>query len=767
MVTTDNDSLSKLVKPGVSKRSDFTLIPSKAALIVIDIQDYLSSPVTSAETDASNNGNSNNSYLFATSLPKAIPNIVQLVDTFRHIRDLDDSSHSDPSSDQNHEGCEVLFTFLQSSTPDGRDISLDYKLSGPKLTNIPSTKRKETFDSLPKSLSPNPSLGKGDILIPKTSCSVFTSTNINYILSNLNTEQIVICGQLTDQCVLSAVRDAADLGYFVTVVEDACAALSLDDHKRGLLGIQGFARVITTKSVVNEVKLRFPKIKSQTEEKHRCKEGAVTIDNDDIHNNNARTKQSTLTIIDTKSCNISSSKMKIHNPAIEPLLYALEYANVKFLRYASIDIANSIRTKAVPIQRLIKTANDHTIDNKVSIAKVCMAGLPHYADAMMSEETGLDARDVLVMNPDVQSLRILPYSSSSAMVFGTLHDQRSGELSDLCTRGLLYRVIETAKEKFGLGFGVGAEIEFILLSNSNSSTSDIKAVDNTVFASTTTLNEQDDFINDVYDSLQKQKIEIELLHSESAPGQIEIVLPYQNNVMKIADHIVLARETIKVCAKKHNLHAIFLPKVFDSQAGNGMHVHLSLTSSDESPSRNLFSDPDSNDDDKLLSDEGEAFLEGILRHLKALLSLTMPTVNSYRRVGPGCWTGHSVCWMVEEKESPLRVCLDLESGEATNVEFKLIDSTCNIYLALAGILFAGLDGLHQHMKLRSPEISGDDSDRLPQSIEESLQCLSDDTLLCSLLGKSLTKSYIAVKKAESNYSASRSLSDEVDDAMKR
>jgi len=524
----------------------------------------------------------------------------------------------------------------------------------------------------------------------------------------------------------------------------------------------------STQNSSREAIMKRKKSKSNSNETRKKKRVQnSTIANDDIHNNNARTKQSTLTIIDTKSCNISSSKMKIHNPAIEPLLYALEYANVKFLRYASIDIANSIRTKAVPIQRLIKTANDHTIDNKVSIAKVCMAGLPHYADAMMSEETGLDARDVLVMNPDVQSLRILPYSSSSAMVFGTLHDQRSGELSDLCTRGLLYRVIETAKEKFGLGFGVGAEIEFILLSNSNSSTSDIKAVDNTVFASTTTLNEQDDFINDVYDSLQKQKIEIELLHSESAPGQIEIVLPYQNNVMKIADHIVLARETIKACAKKHNLHAIFLPKVFDSQAGNGMHVHLSLTSSDESPSRNLFSDPDSNDDDKLLSDEGEAFLEGILRHLKALLSLTMPTVNSYRRVGPGCWTGHSVCWMVEEKESPLRVCLDLESGEATNVEFKLIDSTCNIYLALAGILFAGLDGLHQHMKLRSPEISGDDSDRLPQSIEESLQYLSDDTLLCSLLGKSLTKSYIAVKKAESNYSASRSLSDEVDDAMKR
>ena len=94
---------------------------------------------------------------------------------------------------------------------------------------------------------------KGDIVIPKTACSVFTSTNIKYVLDNLFIEQLVICGQLTDQCVESAVRDAADLGYLVSVVDDACAAHSDDDHRRGLRGMKGFCRIVSTEQVVTEM----------------------------------------------------------------------------------------------------------------------------------------------------------------------------------------------------------------------------------------------------------------------------------------------------------------------------------------------------------------------------------------------------------------------------------------------------------------------------------------------------------------------------------
>lgn len=198
-----------------------------------------------------------------------------------------------------------------------------------------------------------------------------------------------------------------------------------------------------------------------------------------------------------------------------------------------------------------------------------------------------------------------------------------------------------------------------------------------------------------------------------------------------------------------------------------MHVHLSFASIDD-PDVNLFPSLGSQG---LLSNSGESFLEGILSHLKGLISLTMPTVNSYRRVGPGCWTGHSVGWMVEDKESPLRVCLDLDSSQATNLEFKLIDSTCNVYLALAGILFAGMDGISQNMKLRpSNDNSNDGNNRnesLPITLEDSLDCLSNDSLLCELLGEKLATSYVAIKKAEGKYAKEKALLQEIQDTINR
>ena len=304
-----------------------------------------------------------------------------------------------------------------------------------------------------------------------------------------------------------------------------------------------------------------------------------------------------------------------------------------------------------------------------------MAAMPAYGDVIVVlPETNIDARDVLTMTPDLSSLRIVPYCNSSAMVFGTLHDQRTGVLSEFCTRGLLARVVNTAKEKIGIGFTVGVEIEFCLVkkyvvggpgrSYNESKSVPVPApvpapVDKSLFASTTSLNDQDDFIEEVYDNLAKQNISVEMIHSESAPGQLEVVLPYETDVMKLADNVVLAKETIQVCAQKHNMDALFDPKLWDDKAGNGMHLHLSLRDEmTDDPSRNIFPNDHNNSagfpSSSGMSSIAESFLEGILSHLKSLVSLTLPTVDSYDRIGPGCWTGHRVEWSIEDKESPLR-----------------------------------------------------------------------------------------------------------------
>lgn len=830
-------TLNVLVRPGLSSRADFPLIPSKTALLIIDVQDYLSS---SSSSSSGSIAKDQNRYLFSTALKKAIPNMVQLVDAFRSIRDtniVENSKSMTTDSGVSPDNvllmncqCEVIFTYLESLTPDRRDISLDYKLSGPLLSmSLPSSAtHKATFDELPLSLHPNPSKGKGDILLPKTSCSVFQSTNINYVLRNLHIEQLVVCGQLTDQCVLSAVRDAADLGYFVSVVEDACAASSFDEHERGILGMKGFARIMATEGILAEIKQETA-IEQNTDNNHvmKNKEGQGIYHDKLSKPSTSVSQNSTPDILLSSSITPLQkweSMQRIWEPSrtpsslLEPLLHTLQSANIKFLRYASIDITNNLRTKVIPIHDLLQTFE---VYNKVSIAQVCMGGLPSYADVLLPE-TGLNAQHVLMVQPEMSSLRILPYTMSTAMVFGTLHQCQSridivgqgdkstlGSVSEFCTRSLLHRVLYFAKEEHGIGFAIGAEIEFILVRRRNGGHHSeqvqkepqeildlIEPIDLTVFASTTTLNEQDAFLNDVYDTLRKQNINIETFHSESAPGQLEVVIPYQKDAVKIADMIILTRETIKSLAKNRGLCTLFIPKVFENSAGNGMHVHLSFYSTND-PNKNLFpmrssaassSHLDNTNDAKnqpmqlknLISEKGQSFLEGILSHLRALTSLTLPTSNSYQRVGEGCWTGHTVDWMVEEKEFPLRVCLGWSqsscSFEASNVEFKLIDNTCNVYLALAAILFAGLDGISQNMKLRPPRsgvstpataTATATSKPLPVSLEESLEYLSADSVLSELLGVRLKQSYIAVKKAEVKHAEGRSIVALVSEELKR
>jgi len=114
----------------------------------------------------------------------------------------------------------------------------------------------------------------------------------------------------------------------------------------------------------------------------------------------------------------------------------------------------------------------------------------------------------------------------------------------------------------------------------------------------------------------------------------------------MADAVFFARETIANVAKKHGMKALFLPKFLPKSAGNGLHVHLSIYDIDTG--KNIFVNEQSlsrrrqsflTGDAKDISPRGQSMIEGILRHLPALLALTLPTTNSFRRVGPGCWTG--------------------------------------------------------------------------------------------------------------------------------
>jgi ureidoacrylate peracid hydrolase len=138
---------------------------------------------------------------------------------------------------------EVIYTLIESLTADGRDRSLDYKITG---FNVP----KGSWDAkMVDELKPD----DDEIIFPKTSSSVFISTNIDYVLRNLGTKYLIIAGCLTDQCVDSAVRDACDLGYLVTVPTDACVTLSRERHDWSLRNNAGYCRQCITEDLLKEI----------------------------------------------------------------------------------------------------------------------------------------------------------------------------------------------------------------------------------------------------------------------------------------------------------------------------------------------------------------------------------------------------------------------------------------------------------------------------------------------------------------------------------
>lgn len=198
----------------------------QAALLFVDVQNYNCSWDGSEYAHLSQaEKRERYSYFFETLTGIALPNMVRLQQACRRAR------------------IEVTYTVIESMTADGRDRSLDYKITG---FNVP---RGSPDARVVDALAP----GDDEMVFPKTSSSVFISTNIDYVLRNLGVRYLIIAGCLTDQCVDSAVRDACDLGYLVTVPTDACATLTRERHEWSLRNNRGYCRQVSTQALLDEI----------------------------------------------------------------------------------------------------------------------------------------------------------------------------------------------------------------------------------------------------------------------------------------------------------------------------------------------------------------------------------------------------------------------------------------------------------------------------------------------------------------------------------
>jgi ureidoacrylate peracid hydrolase len=213
-------------QPAAGLSREIPIDPAHAALLFIDVQNYACRPdggeyrgLSDAERET------RYGYFFRTLRETALPNMQKLQAACRRAR------------------IEVIYTAIEALTKDGRDRSLDYKIS---RLSVP----RGSWDALVLAeIAP----AGDEIVLPKTSSSVFISTNIDYVLRNLGVQSLIVAGVLTDQCVDSAVRDACDLGYLVTVPTDACATLSAERHDWSLRNNRGYCRQVTTQALLAEI----------------------------------------------------------------------------------------------------------------------------------------------------------------------------------------------------------------------------------------------------------------------------------------------------------------------------------------------------------------------------------------------------------------------------------------------------------------------------------------------------------------------------------
>ncbi|HZQ02814.1 MAG TPA: glutamine synthetase family protein [Gaiellaceae bacterium] len=348
--------------------------------------------------------------------------------------------------------------------------------------------------------------------------------------------------------------------------------------------------------------------------------------------------------------------------------------------------------------------------------------------------------------PDLDTFRVLPYAPAAGAVL-TDHVGLDGEPAPVCQRTFLKRMEARLGER-GLVLRAAFENEFSLAARVDGA---YVPIDSTLCFSTIGATAAQDYVDELAAALDAQEIPLEQYYAELGHGQHEISTPHAP-ALRAADEQLLVRETIRGVAARRGLVASLAPKPWPDNAGNGGHVHFSLWDRE----RNAFyGDRDG------LSAAARAFVAGVLAHLPGLCGLTAPSFNSYHRIVPRYWAGAFVCWGFDNREAPVRVASTFRGSEeaSTNVELKACDASCNPYLALGGLIAAGLDGLERGLEPPEPiavdPVTIDEAERarrgivrLPATQAEALDALAADDLLLAALGPVLAESYLAVRRSE-------------------
>ncbi len=417
----------------------------------------------------------------------------------------------------------------------------------------------------------------------------------------------------------------------------------------------------------------------------------------------------------------------------EKVLETVEKENVLFIRLQFVDILGLPKNIVIPPSRL-----EDALDKGIPFDGSSIAG---YATIEESDK---------IAKPDPNSFVILPEEIDKRKTAKMNCDiyEPSGKRFVGDTKYILEKVVEKAK-KMGFVFNTGPECEFFLFKKEDDEYTTIPN-DAAGYFDLSHRDLAEGVRADVSLALNAFGISTYTSHHEVSDGQHEINFKYADAITT-ADRVITLKYVTKVIARKHNLHASFMPKPLYGKAGSGMHTHLSLFTKD---GKNAFYDKDAKNS---LSETAIYFIGGLLKYVKEITAILNPTVNSYKRLVPGYEAPTYISWANRNRSALIRI--PTGSDNSTRCELRNPDLSGNPYLQFTVMLAAGIEGIKNKISPTKPverniyslserERKKHNIHHLPESLGHAIGLMEDSSLLKVTLGDHVFNNFLHVKRSQ-------------------
>ncbi|KAB7708147.1 type I glutamate--ammonia ligase [Bacillus aerolatus] len=418
----------------------------------------------------------------------------------------------------------------------------------------------------------------------------------------------------------------------------------------------------------------------------------------------------------------------------EDIMNLAREENVKFIRLQFTDILGTIKNVEIPVSQLPKA-----LDNKMMFDGSSIEGFVRIEESDMN------------LYPDLDTWVVFPWTAEKGKVARLICDIYMPDGTPFAgdPRNNLKRILKEMEELGFSNFNLGPEPEFFLFKLDANGEPTLELNDNGGYFDLAPTDLGENCRRDIVLELEGMGFEIEASHHEVAPGQHEIDFKYAD-ALTACDEIQTFKLVVKTIARKHGLHATFMPKPLFGVSGSGMHCNMSLFKD----GRNAFYDESG---ELQLSETAYQFIAGTIKHAQAYTAITNPTVNSYKRLVPGYEAPCYVAWSGQNRSPLIRI--PSARGMSTRVEVRSVDPAANPYLAMAVLLQAGLDGIKNQMtpppavdrniySMNEEERQQEGVEDLPATLAEALRILKKSDVIKYALGEHILEHFIEAKEIE-------------------